>query len=272
MGIYFWASIIVMTVIATGFLLVPFRSVSDSSTGKRPIVPLLLVVCIPAFAVALYANLGNPQSSVDSGVNPASNPTAAAGRMRRPQSGQLASVGDMVTGLENRLASSPDDAGGWLLLAKSYQHLGRPDDARQAYEKATLLGSSDAAVESYLAGRAAEQTSAYASISGRVELAGDAASELDGAATVFIIARNADGPPTPLAVLRTPVSTLPFEFELHDGLAMVAGNELSSAEKVVVTAKVSATGDALSTLPGFEARSAPVSMADPDYLTLALGH
>jgi tetratricopeptide (TPR) repeat protein len=223
------------------------------------------------FAVVLYANLGTPQSSVRSGATPPENAQQLNTRMRQSQTGQLASVGDMVTGLEKRLASSPEDAGGWLLLAKSYQHLERPDDARQAYEKAAALGSSDSQVEAYLAGQTGDQSSAHTSIQGRVELADGAADGLDGAATVFIIARNADGPQTPLAVLRTPVSTLPFDFTLHDGLAMVAGNDLSSAERVIVTAKVSATGDALSTLPGFETRSAPVMTDSPEYVTLALG-
>jgi len=56
-----------------------------------------------------------------------------------------------------------------------------------------------------------------------------------------------------------------------DGQAMVAGNELSSADSVIITAKISANGDALSTVPGFETHSDPVMTADPGFVILDLG-
>ena len=65
---------------------------------------------------------------------------------------KLASVSSLVVGLENRLQEQPDDGKGWLLLAKSYQHLGRLDDAREAYKKADALGHADATVAAQLFG------------------------------------------------------------------------------------------------------------------------
>jgi len=65
---------------------------------------------------------------------------------------QLGSVGTMVGGLETRLQQDPDDGKGWLLLAKSYRHLGRMDDARNAYQKADALGSGDPTVAAQLYG------------------------------------------------------------------------------------------------------------------------
>ena len=64
----------------------------------------------------------------------------------------LASVESMVGGLEDRLRVNPDDGKGWLLLAKSYRHMGRMDDARVAYKKAEALGSGDATVALQLYG------------------------------------------------------------------------------------------------------------------------
>jgi cytochrome c-type biogenesis protein CcmH len=48
-------------------------------------------------------------------------------------------IGQMVTRLEQRLASQPDDAEGWAMLGRSYLVLERFDDARKALEKAVAL-------------------------------------------------------------------------------------------------------------------------------------
>ena len=48
---------------------------------------------------------------------------------------------------KQRLEEHPDDAKGWLLLAKSYDHVGRPEDAAAAYDKARELGLSDGVPE-----------------------------------------------------------------------------------------------------------------------------
>ena len=67
--------------------------------------------------------------------------------------GKLASVESLVGGLETRLASDPTDGKGWLLLAKSYDHLGRGQEAREAYDRAASLGMADARFEMTLAQR-----------------------------------------------------------------------------------------------------------------------
>jgi cytochrome c-type biogenesis protein CcmH len=80
--------------------------------------------------------------------------TAAHGAKPGSSAGstQLASVESMVGGLEQRLADQPDDGKGWLLLAKSYRHMGRMDDAREAYSRAESLGSGDPIVAAQLYG------------------------------------------------------------------------------------------------------------------------
>jgi cytochrome c-type biogenesis protein CcmH len=67
---------------------------------------------------------------------------------------KAAPVSQLLIGLEEKLARNPDDAGGWLLLAQSYRHLGQPESARRAYEKASQLGKTDAALETWLAQQA----------------------------------------------------------------------------------------------------------------------
>jgi cytochrome c-type biogenesis protein CcmH len=66
----------------------------------------------------------------------------------------VASVASLVDGLASRLHENPDDAGGWLLLAKSYRHLDRPRDAGIAYRKAVALGKTDAELQAWLAQQA----------------------------------------------------------------------------------------------------------------------
>lgn len=63
--------------------------------------------------------------------------------------------------------------------------------------------------------------------------------------TVFIFARAAQGPRLPLAVLRAKVSELPLKYKLDDSMAMQEGMNLSHFDKVVVVARVSASGDAM---------------------------
>jgi hypothetical protein len=59
-------------------------------------------------------------------------------------------VGSLVDGLSARLHENPDDAGGWLLLAKSYRFLERPGDARLAYQRAAALGKTDPELAAWL--------------------------------------------------------------------------------------------------------------------------
>ena len=63
------------------------------------------------------------------------------------------SVGDLIGGLERRLEESPNDGKGWLLLAKSHDHLGNTAAAWSSYARAKELGSSDDALEIKLAAR-----------------------------------------------------------------------------------------------------------------------
>ena len=52
-------------------------------------------------------------------------------------------IGTLTQGLAERLARQPDDAQGWAMLARSYNVLGRYDDAVQAYRRATALIKDD---------------------------------------------------------------------------------------------------------------------------------
>ena len=84
-----------------------------------------------------------------------------------------------------------------------------------------------------------------ARIRGRVSLAPALAARALPTDTVFIFARAAAGPRMPLAILKRTVAELPFEFTLDDSMAMSPEMKLSKFASVVVSARVSRSGNAM---------------------------
>lgn len=110
--------------------------------------PLYIVSAFSIAVVAAGLTLAlRPHASVHETTT-----AMAAGETSVRPDGKVPSVADMVTGLEQRLEKEPDDGKGWLLLAKSYQFLNQPADARKAYEKADALGNSDPVLAAQLYG------------------------------------------------------------------------------------------------------------------------
>ena len=89
-----------------------------------------------------------------------------------------------------------------------------------------------------------QKNASASGISGTVRLAPSLASKLDANATLFVFARNAQGSPMPLAIVRDVARNLPYNYHLDDSSALVASHKLSQAGEVVIVARVSKTGDA----------------------------
>jgi len=77
--------------------------------------------------------------------------------------------------------------------------------------------------------------------------------------TVFIYARAADGPAMPLAVLRRSARELPVDFALDDSLAMAPGMAISAHPRVVISARVSRSGNAKPEPGDLQGASKPVA-------------
>ena len=96
------------------------------------------------------------------------------------------------------------------------------------------------------------------SVSGRVTLSPELNGKVSPDDTVFILARAANGPRMPLAVFRKQVKDLPMDFTLDDSMAMRPQMKLSNFPEVVVAARVSRTGHAVTQPGDYEGVSAPV--------------
>jgi cytochrome c-type biogenesis protein CcmH len=73
-----------------------------------------------------------PTDTVTADVITSSDPALDAGN-----------VGDMITGLADRLATNPDDADGWQMLGWSYFNTQRYREASEAYAKAVAITGDD---------------------------------------------------------------------------------------------------------------------------------
>jgi cytochrome c-type biogenesis protein CcmH len=90
----------------------------------------------------------------------------------------------------------------------------------------------------------AAATADPAAVSGRITLAPELQARTSPGDTVFIVARAAEGPRMPLAVLRKRVSDLPLDFKLDDSMAMAPNARISDHPRVIVSARISKSGQA----------------------------
>ncbi len=82
------------------------------------------------------------------------------------------------------------------------------------------------------------------SVTGSVRLAPDVASKVKPSDTLFILARAAEGPKVPLAVVRGTAGELPMKFALDDTQAMAPNMKLSAFDAVRIEAHISHSGTA----------------------------
>lgn len=104
-------------------------------------VAALVAVLLPASAVGLYLKLGSPMSLVDEAQPVAAVPNAA---QQSPHGMSFEQIRASAEALAARLAANPADGEGWATLARSYNVLGRFEDAAAAYAKAASLLPPDA--------------------------------------------------------------------------------------------------------------------------------
>ncbi|MFV2057408.1 MAG: c-type cytochrome biogenesis protein CcmI, partial [Thiohalomonadales bacterium] len=118
---------------------------------------------------------------------------------------------------------------------------------RNMGEVKELMGlSTDEEVAKLKASEAVSQANAAtASITGTVTLDASLQAQVDAGDTLFVYARASSGPKMPLAIVRKTASDLPFNFTLDDSTAMNPAMKLSKFTQVVVSARISKSGNAI---------------------------
>ena len=149
MSFLFWGFVIIMLIAAIGFVAMPLKA-SKLSLGTPA---KLAVVVVPLTALGLYLVLGSPSDvTAEANLSHDGSEYAQALVSKRQPGGSLGTVASLIDGLKARLQDDPEDAEGWLLLARSYQHIGQHADALAAYTRAQALGKTDIELEASLLG------------------------------------------------------------------------------------------------------------------------
>jgi cytochrome c-type biogenesis protein CcmH len=95
-------------------------------------------------------------------------------------------------------------------------------------------------------------------ISGTVSIAPSLAGKGAATDTLFVFARETNGPPMPVAIMRATKKDLPFTFRLDDSNSMMPSRTLSSVAMVVIVARLSKSGQAMPQSGDMEGMSQPV--------------
>jgi cytochrome c-type biogenesis protein CcmH len=107
-------------------------------------------------------------------------------------------------------------------------------------------------------------------LTGRIELDPKIASRVAPDDSVFVLARAAEGPRMPLAVQRFRAAELPRAFRLDDSMSMAPGMTISAMPRVIVEARVSKSGNAITQSGDVRGVSAPVAPGASD-LRIVIG-
>ncbi|NLA68149.1 MAG: tetratricopeptide repeat protein [Gammaproteobacteria bacterium] len=115
------------------------------------------------------------------------------------------------------------------------------------------------------------EAGAAAGLRVRVRLAPGVAERIGAQATVFVMARDPDGPPMPVAAERHPASALPLDIVLDDGDSPMPTRVLSQLDSVLVSARVSVAGSAERSAGDLESRAVRVALPATDAVELVIG-
>jgi cytochrome c-type biogenesis protein CcmH len=116
------------------------KAESSSAAPARNSIAYGVAAFIPIAAIIFYIAVGNPKA-IDSSTAPATMPASTS---EQPGSMSQQQIAANIEKLAARLKQNPNDAQGWLMLARSYMMQERFSDAASAYEHLTTLNPKDA--------------------------------------------------------------------------------------------------------------------------------
>jgi cytochrome c-type biogenesis protein CcmH len=101
-----------------------------------------------------------------------------------------------------------------------------------------------------------------------VDIAPELKARLSGGETLFVFARQAGGPPMPVAAKRVPATSFPITLELGDGDSPTL--KLSQVAKVELGARISRAGDVMAKAGDLEAVAVPADVGATDAYSLRI--
>lgn len=183
--------------------------------------------------------------------------------------------------LNGILQREPDHQGALLMLGMGSLRAGDNATALAVLTKLRALRAAmpateaDSAADQRIAGLIAEagsagEVTAAADTLYRIEvtLAPEVARAIPADATLFIFAREPAGMPMPIAAVGQPVAQFPMSIALNDRHSLNSARLLSSFADVVISARISTSGDA--TGPGWQAVAVPVQKASDQIVRLRI--
>ena len=141
---------------------------------------------------------------------------------------------------------------------------GAPQDSAFAHSLEQSIADARAAAGGSVAApgaaaSAAAPVAAGGAIRGRVSVAPALAARVAPGDTLFVYARAVDGPRMPLAILKRSAADLPLDFKLDDAMAMSPELKLSGFANLIVSARLSRSGEAMPQSGDLEGQSPPLA-------------
>ena len=161
--------------------------------------------------------------------------------------------------LEQALSIDAGDPKAIALMGAAQYRLGNLERAREylkklhdglqsGSEEASQIAEVLARIDAEIAQRGTPPVTAdhdAQAVTGTVTLDASLSDKARPGDTLFVIARQAGGPPIPVAVVRNPGATLPARFTIGDANAMDPTRPLSSAGTLILEARLSRSGEAM---------------------------
>jgi len=253
---------------------------------KTPLISAAILVAgliIAGFTLNSSNNTQSGENSTQSGESAVGYATVTSEETSNNQptpasaQGTAGPMDKMAQQLSERLQLQPDDVEGWVLLGRTYQFMGKQDEAEKAYQRASELGFDQnqldvikrnmqkdqqeakptrllpepkpsknlTAVMINQAIKNGEKSDQGVEITGSVSISKELQSQINkGSATLFIFARSEQGPPRPIAAIKESSPTFPFTFKMNDSHSLMGDQKLSSSAKVIIGARLSFSGNA----------------------------
>jgi cytochrome c-type biogenesis protein CcmH len=105
-----------------------------------------------------------------------------------------------------------------------------------------------------------------------VKLSADVPATISPDSAVYVFALAASGPPMPLAAVKVNFSALPTEIVLDDSSAMMPELKISSIDEVVVSARVSMSGDPLPQAGDYSSHRVKMDFKESAVVDLVINH